>query len=143
MKFQKLLVVCIGNICRSPMVEYLLKREFPTLEVSSAGIHAMVGHSADEKAIHAMQRLTQIDISTHIARQLDSTMLKQADLVLVMTMSQQQHIEKTWAFSKGKVFRLGHWQNKDILDPYRQDQAFFDQTCSSVQRCLADWHEYL
>lgn len=143
MKFQKILVVCIGNICRSPMVEYLLKQEFPTLEVSSAGIHAMVGHSADEKAIHAMQHLTQIDISTHIARQLNSNMLKQADLVLVMTMSQQQHIEKTWAFSKGKVFRLGHWQNKDILDPYQQDQAFFDQTCSRVQNCLADWHEYL
>lgn len=143
MKFQKLLVVCIGNICRSPMAEYLLKREFPTLEVSSAGIHALVGHTADKKAIHTMQHLTQIDISTHIARQLDSTMLKQADLVLVMTMSQQQHIEKTWAFSKGKVFRLGHWQNKDILDPYQQDQAFFDQTCSKVQHCLTDWHEYL
>ncbi|MHA3080197.1 low molecular weight protein-tyrosine-phosphatase [Acinetobacter sp. ANC 3791] len=142
MKFQKLLVVCIGNICRSPMVEYLLKQEFPTLEVSSAGIHAMVGHPADEKTIHAMQHL-QTNISSHVARQLDSTMLKQADLVLVMTMSQQQHIEKTWTFSKGKVFRLGHWQNKDILDPYQQDQAFFDQTCSSVQHCLADWHKYL
>ncbi|MHA3083444.1 low molecular weight protein-tyrosine-phosphatase [Acinetobacter sp. ANC 5383] len=143
MKFQKILVVCIGNICRSPMVEYLLKRDFPTLDVSSAGIQAMVGYPADKKAIYTMRHLTQTDISTHIARQLDSVMLMRADLVLVMTMSQQQHIEKTWVFSKGKVFRLGHWQNKDILDPYQQDQAFFDQTCNSIQHCLTDWHEYL
>ena len=143
MNFQKLLIVCIGNICRSPMVEYLLKCKFPTLDVSSAGIHAMVGHPADEKAIQSMQHLTYIDISSHVARQLNETMLKQADLVLVMTTSQQQFIEKTWAFSKGKVFRLGHWRNKDIFDPYKKDQDFFNETCGMIQDTLTDWHKYL
>jgi protein-tyrosine phosphatase len=144
MTFQKLLVVCIGNICRSPMVEYLLKREFPALEVSSAGIHAMVGYPADDKAIHSMmQQHICTDISSHIAKQLNESMLKQADLVLVMTASQQQFIEKTWAFSKGKVFRLGHWRNKDILDPYQKDQDFFNATCSMIKDCLTDWYEYL
>lgn len=143
MKFQKLLVVCVGNICRSPMAEYFLKRDFPNCDISSAGIKAMVGHPADDKGIHAMQNLAQIDLSFHIAQQLNAEMLKQADLVLVMTMSQQQFIEKTWTFSKGKVFRLGHWKNKDIIDPYQQDQPFFDHTCSMIQHCLADWKEYL
>lgn len=142
MKFQRFLVVCIGNICRSPMAEYLLKQKNPTLNVSSAGINAVVGCCADDKAIHSMQQLG-IDISAHNARQLDGAMLKQADLVLVMTTSQQQFIEKTWAFSKGKVFRLGHWRNKDILDPYKKDQNFFNETCSMIQHTLTDWHKYL
>lgn len=143
MNFQKVLIVCIGNICRSPMAEYYLKYNFQSLDISSAGIHALAGHSADPKAIHAMQEIAQIDLSAHIAQQLNTAMLKAADLVLVMTTSQQQHIEKTWPFTKGKVFRVGHWQNKEIIDPYQQDQHFFDQTCHNIQRCLADWAEYL
>jgi protein-tyrosine phosphatase len=41
-----------------------------------------------------------------------------------MSKNQQAHIEQTWPFAKGKVFRLGHWQNKNVPDPYQHDQAF-------------------
>lgn len=142
MQFKHILVVCVGNICRSPMAEYFLKQSLPDLIIQSAGISALVGHSADDKAILCMQRLG-IDMHTHQAQQLNGNMIKQADLVLVMSKNQQQHIEQKWSFAKGKTFRLGHWQSKNITDPYQHDQQFFDETCQLIQQCVADWTKHI
>jgi len=142
MNIKNILVVCIGNICRSPMAEYLLKQQYPDLKVESAGISGLIGHPADDKAKLCMQRL-DIDMSPHIAKRLNAEQLKQADLILVMSHNQQKHIEQTWPFAKGKVFRLGHWQNKNVPDPYQHDQAFFDNTFQLIQQCVADWKNYI
>lgn len=141
MQINNVLMVCIGNICRSPTAEYLLKHECPDLKVHSAGISALVNHPADEKAQHCMD-IQGISMAEHRARQLNATLLKEADLILVMSHNQQSHIEKTWPFAKGKIFRLGHWQNCNIADPYQHDQAFFDQTFQLIQQCIKDWKEH-
>ncbi|HAO28874.1 MAG TPA: protein tyrosine phosphatase, partial [Chryseobacterium indologenes] len=70
-------------------------------------------------------------------------LIKKADLVLVMSQNQQKHIEQSWPFAKGKTFRLGHWQNKNVPDPYQHDQQFFDETCELIQSCIADWKKYI
>lgn len=142
MQIKHILVVCIGNICRSPMAEYLLKAEYPELHIASAGIAAMVGHGADDKAIQCMQSLN-LDMSMHVAKKLDGSYVKKADLILVMSSNQQKHIETTWSFAKGKTFRLGHWQNKNVPDPYQHDQAFFDSTFQLIKLCIADWKKYI
>ncbi len=137
-----ILVVCIGNICRSPMAEYLLKIQHPNLNIHSAGIAAMVGHPADPKSQHCMQRLN-IDLSQHVAKQLNAELVKEADLILTMSQNQVKHIESTWTFAKGKTFRLGHWQGRNVTDPYQHDQAFFDETCELIQQLVADWKTYI
>ena len=142
MNIQNILVVCIGNICRSPMAEYLLKAEYPQLQISSAGISGLTGHGADEKAQLCMQRLG-IDMTAHCAQKLNLELIKKADLILVMSQNQQKHIEHTWPFSKGKTFRLGHWQDKNVPDPYQHDQTVFDETCILIQNCIADWKKYI
>ncbi|HCA5285388.1 TPA: low molecular weight phosphotyrosine protein phosphatase [Acinetobacter nosocomialis] len=142
MQLQNILVVCVGNICRSPMAEYFLKAQHPTLNISSAGISALVGHNADDKAIHCMDQLN-IDMRSHVARQLSAELIKQNDLILVMSNNQQKHIEQTWPFAKGKIFRLGHWQGQNVPDPYQHDQAFFDQTCRNIQSYVQDWRTQL
>lgn len=142
MQIQHILVVCVGNICRSPMAEYFLKHHFPHLQIESAGISGLIGHSADEKAIACMQQ-RQIDMRSHIARKLNSSLIKKADLILVMSQNQQKHLEVTWPFSKGKTFRLGHWQGKNVPDPYQHDQQFFDETCHLIESCIHDWIKHI
>ena len=142
MNIQNILVVCIGNICRSPMAEYLLKQQYPQLHIESAGISGLSGHAADEKAQCCMQRLG-IDMQPHCAKKLNLELIKKADLILVMSQNQQKHIEHTWPFSKGKTFRLGHWQDKNVPDPYQHDQTVFDETCILIQNCIADWKKYI
>ena len=124
------------------MAEYLLKQEYPHLKIESARIAGVVGHTADEKASLCMQRFG-IDMSPHVAKKLNAELIKKADLVLVMSQNQQKHIEQTWPFAKGKTFRLGHWQSKNIADPYQHDQTFFDDTCQLIQDCIADWKKYI
>ena len=142
MKINHILVVCIGNICRSPMAEYFLKQKYPHLQIESAGISGLVGHAADDKACLCMQR-HGIDMSPHVAKKLNADLIKKADLILAMSQNQQKHVEQTWPFAKGKVFRLGHWQNQNVPDPYQHDQAFFDQTCHNIQCYAQDWHTHL
>lgn len=142
MHFKNILVVCVGNICRSPMAEYLFKRSYPQLNIYSAGIAGMIGHAADAKAQHCMQ-LIGIDMSGHIAQKLNAELIKKSDLILVMSSNQLKHVEQTWPFAKGKTFRLGHWQSKNVHDPYQHDQAFFDETSQLIQSCVADWIKHI
>ncbi|MFV5385956.1 low molecular weight protein-tyrosine-phosphatase [Acinetobacter junii] len=142
MKIQNILVICVGNICRSPMAEYLLKQQHPNLHIESAGISGLEGYPADDKAQLCMLKLN-IDMSTHTAKKLNDELIKKADLILVMSNNQQRHLEQTWPFAKGKVFRLGHWQNKNVSDPYQHDQKFFDDTCELIQQCVTDWKKYI
>ncbi|NHC03397.1 low molecular weight phosphotyrosine protein phosphatase [Acinetobacter sp. 187] len=142
MDIQNILVVCVGNICRSPTAEFLLKKNHPNLHIESAGLSAMVGHPADDKAIACMDALN-IDMRSHVAKQITAELIKRSDLILVMSSNQQKHIEQTWPFAKGKVFRLGHWQGQNVPDPYQLDQAFFEQTCKNIATYVSDWQSHI
>jgi protein-tyrosine phosphatase len=82
-------------------------------------------------------------MSGHIAKKLNADLIKKYDLVLVMSNNQLKYIEQTWPFAKGKTFRLGHWQSKNVPDPYQHDQTVFDETCELIQSCIADWKKYI
>lgn len=106
MNFKNILVVCIGNICRSPMAEYFLKHDYPERQICSAGLGSLAGHPADPKALLAMQQFS-INLEPHIAQQINDQLVKQADLILVMSSSQQKQLEQNWPYAKGKVFQPG------------------------------------
>jgi protein-tyrosine phosphatase len=120
----KILVVCIGNICRSPMAEALLRRDLPAKTIYSAGIHAMIGNPADPHSILIMHE-QGIDIAGHRAQQLTEPLVSAADLILTMDSEQQRLIESNYSTSRGKVRRLGEFGKFDIPDPYRMGMEKF------------------
>jgi protein-tyrosine phosphatase len=136
----RILVLCIGNICRSPMAEGMLKKALPGHAVSSAGLGALVGQPADPHAIALMQQ-QGIDISAHRARQLESWMVVAADLVLVMDTEQKRHLEQLYPLCRGKAFRLGESGKFDIADPYRQELDAFREAAGLIQQGVAAWVE--
>ncbi len=142
MSFPNILVVCVGNICRSPMAEALLRQSFPQKNIFSAGLEGLVGHPADPMAIECMHE-EGLDISSHVARRLNSEMLVRADLIFAMSTQQVQVIEERWTFSRGKVFRLCHWSDKNIPDPYRKDKSAFILAKNLIQEGVADWRLHL
>jgi protein-tyrosine phosphatase len=138
-----ILVVCVGNICRSPMAEGLLKsalRGQTEITVESAGLGALVGHSADDYAIELMNELG-IDIGAHRARQIHPDMIRRADLVLVMEAGHKRAIDDADATARGKVYRIGEWQDRNIDDPYRQPKAAFADALEEIQEGVASWVE--
>ena len=116
---QNILVLCIGNICRSPMAEGLLKHAFPGKTVRSAGIKALIGKPADPFSVQLMAE-QGIDISTHRAQNISTCLVNEAKLILVMDLDQKKYVETKYVASRGKVFRLGGFKKIDIADPYRE-----------------------
>lgn len=128
-----ILFICIGNICRSPMAEGLLKQALPEKAVLSAGINALVGEPADPFSVHLM-REHGIDIGAHRARSLAAWMVSDADVILTMDGAQKHFIEMKYPVSQSKVFRLCESSRCDIPDPYRQGLAAFRHAYNLISR---------
>ncbi len=135
---RRILVVCIGNICRSPMAEGLLKRALPDLQISSAGLAALVGHGADPIAVQIMAE-QGIDIGAHRARLVTEALVRESDLILVMDSQQQQQIATEYPHARGKVYRLGETSKQDIPDPYRQSAEVFRSSLNLIQDGCSAW----
>lgn len=142
MAFNNILVVCVGNICRSPMAEALLKQRFPDKHIESAGVGALVGHGADPASIQIMQD-QNIDLTNHVAKQIDEKLAQKADLIFTMSDSQNKWIEERFPFCRGKTFKLGHWNGNDIADPYKHEMSAFQTAYEDILRGLDEWQDKL
>lgn len=137
---KSVLVVCIGNICRSPMGEALLAAALPQISVSSAGTGALIGHPADDIA-KALMNARGLDIEAHRARQITQLMCQQADLILTMDEGQRRHIESRYPLTRGKVFRFAETLKQDVPDPYRQGQDAFEYALQLIDAGTLAWAE--
>ena len=138
-----ILVVCVGNICRSPMAEALLKsalRGQGEFTVESAGLGALVGHPAADFAVELMEE-KGVSIREHRARQIHPDMVRSADLVLVMETGHKRAIDDADPTARGKVHRLGEWQEKDIDDPYQKPKALFAEALADIEVGVQSWVE--
>lgn len=142
MAFDNILVVCVGNICRSPMAEALLKQRFPHKNIDSAGVGALVGHSADPAALEIIAK-QEIDITNHVAKQIDEKLALKADIIFTMSDSQTKWIEERLPFCRGKTFKLGHWNGKDIADPYKHDKSAFETAYQDIKLGIDEWKDKL
>jgi protein-tyrosine phosphatase len=143
--FERILIVCVGNICRSPTAEFIFREKLKhrDIHVSSAGLRALVGRPMDD---HAMQILKErgIDAAEHRARQLDPSMLRQADLVLAMEREHLAAVSRMAPEASGKMFLLDKWHDaSDVPDPYRQSRQMFEHVHGMIERGVESWLRYL
>jgi protein-tyrosine phosphatase len=143
--FKRVLTVCVGNICRSPTAEYLLRERLASRDVrlGSAGLGALVGHPMDALALQVLAE-HGIDGAPHYASQLTPAMLREADLVLGMERSHVDAMVRMAPEARGKIFLLDKWlQGRDIPDPYRQQRPAFDHVYSMIAQGVDSWLRYL
>jgi protein-tyrosine phosphatase len=144
---RKILVLCIGNICRSPVAEAMFKAKLPNNDIQSAGMSAMLGQPADPMAVQ-IAHANGIDISAHRGRQLSGWMLQDAELVLVMEINHQKQLSEQYPLSRGKIRCLGEFDTfgyfsatgtVDISDPYRQSKQAFLLCQERIARGVDAW----
>ncbi|AXO69056.1 MULTISPECIES: protein tyrosine phosphatase [Klebsiella] len=137
--FNSILVVCTGNICRSPIGERLLQKEFPGKKVDSAGIDALVDHPADQSSVEVAER-HDLSLAGHKARQLSRRMLNNYDLILAMDKSHIDFIDRLAPEVRGKTMLYGHWLGgKEIPDPYRKSQDVYDIVWQLIEQASKGW----
>ncbi len=142
--FNRILVLCMGNICRSPVAEALLQTRLPNKTVESAGLGALVDQPAEPTAA-ALARKEGLDLTDHRGRQISSDMLRAADLILVMSESQRAHVRALDSTVSGKTMLLGHWLpgRPDIPDPYKKSNEAFEHVHQLLVDATNAWIPHL
>ncbi|MDN3223763.1 low molecular weight protein-tyrosine-phosphatase [Pseudomonas nunensis] len=143
--FRKILVVCVGNICRSPTAELLLRNALAssTIAVTSAGLSARVGEAMEPAARQVLEAHGHC-AEGFKARQITPDIVNESDLILVMEKQHVTQVLKIASHARGKVFLLGKWQSeREIQDPYRQGRAAFIHAHALIEDAVCSWAQRL
>ena len=137
------LVICVGNICRSPIGERILRQALPDLNIHSAGVAAGVGAQADSVATEAAHEIG-IDLEGHIARQLTDEIGAAHDLILVMEPGHRSEISRRFPQLSGRTMLFDHWtRGAGIADPYRKPIEVHRAARDLIATSAAAWVQKL
>ena len=145
--FNKILVVCGGNICRSPTGARVLQKLLPEKHIDSAGIatekSGLTGKPADHMAIEIAAK-NGVNLDGHKAKQLTSTLCAEYDLILVMEKGHTKALTSIAPEARGKTMLFGQWiGQQDIPDPFRQSREAFEYAYQLIDKSAEAWAKKL
>lgn len=120
---KKIVFVCTGNTCRSPMAEKLAENIASEMELQvetfSRGISVYFAEAAHDHAKKTMEKYG-LDLSKHRASQFLKEDGELADLILTMTLNHKRHLLNNYPQFAHKIFTITEYIDKtgDVLDPY-------------------------
>jgi len=145
------LIICHGNICRSPYAEAALRRAsarngIEPIQVDSAGFIGP-GRRPPSNA-REVARERGIDLDTHVSKVVSPGVVAASDLIVVMDVRQGRAIAQRFEPPQGSILLLGDLdpepiQRRTILDPINQSEAFFQSVYTRVDRCVSALAEAL
>lgn len=139
----RLLFVCTGNTCRSPLAEVLARRAVASrgwshVEVSSAGVATGGGGPASEGSVRAAAR-RGLDLADHRSTPLTAELLAGADVILAMGPGHLAIIQELGAGERADLlttFATGEEGGEGVLDPYGGPDELYEETCALLEELV-------
>ncbi len=143
-----ILMVCTGNLCRSPMAAALLRRRLDEdgdrqdWRVLSAGIWAEEGEPASTSAVMAMAE-RGIDLTGHRSRRLTRRMVEEADLVLGMAPQHVEALRQAFPEARDRIYLLAEMagESHGVADPYGLSPVAYRATADELERLIRAGYE--
>jgi len=134
---QKILVMCYGNIYRSPFVEYYLKQlpqEGLSLQIKSAGFHENENRQSAQAHITYCKKWA-VDLSDHRSKKVNNSLLDWADIVVIMDGHNYKMLKMLDPLATSKLIWLGSISNKtpsEISDPYGKSEETYREVINQL-----------
>jgi len=137
---REILVVCYGNVCRSPYLEAVLQRSLPDVTVRSAGFFG--SDRAVPPVSLAVSAKRGLDLSKHRSRPLTQSTIGGADLIIVMDPQQARQIRSLFPRNCAPILVAADldWEfdsSREITDPWNQSTEVFESSFNRLDRCAA------
>lgn len=128
----KIIFVCTGNTCRSPMAEGILKQMAPDFSVESRGIQTILGSETNPYTQYLLKEKLGIELN-HKAIQLSEVDCINSDLIFTMTRAQADFIRNFTACTK--VYPLNEYVEdlNEVADPFGQSLAVYEKTFDQLK----------
>ncbi|AET70908.1 protein-tyrosine-phosphatase [Desulfosporosinus orientis DSM 765] len=134
----KLLFVCTGNTCRSPLAEGMARAMFgDAVQVCSAGTNSWDGDAVSAHVVEILRDL-DIDLSQHRARRINEELVADADWIIPMTQAQEEGLKRIFPQFSEKIRCLGNWgaKKRDVIDPWMGSLEVYQQTALEIRDLL-------
>jgi len=140
-----IMMICAGNLCRSPFAEYYMRLKLEQAGVVadcySRGLLAMPGRKVPELAQQVGLEFG-VDMSEHVSQTLLAPDVDRAALIMVMEAEQRKHLSKMRPTSIGKMFLLSQpLGSHKVPDPMGKDEAYFRTVYTEITSMIDAWVE--
>jgi protein-tyrosine-phosphatase len=136
----KIVFVCYGNICRSPLAAALAAKRLSGVTIDSAGFHGQTGRRCPQKILR-IGKSYGIDLSSHRSARITRDDLANADLLIVMDLENLNCVRQEFPEMANRTTLLGLFATPETLtiaDPYLADEAATSRICEQVQAGVQD-----